>query len=82
MKTHHAGSSQARPIEPDTAVRIISNADKPTVIIAHTIKGKGVSYMEGSPAWHGSLKLSIEDLTQALLELGAKEEEINGYINE
>jgi len=56
--------------------------NKSTVIIAHTIKGKGVSYMEGSPAWHGSLKLSIEDLTQALLELGATEEEIKGYINE
>jgi len=56
--------------------------NKPTVIIAHTIKGKGVSYMEGSPAWHGSLKLSDEDLTQALLELGATEAEIERYINE
>jgi len=56
--------------------------NKPTVIIAHTVKGKGVSYMEGSPAWHGSLKLSNEDLSQALLELGATEEEIKGYINE
>jgi transketolase len=56
--------------------------NKPTVIIAHTIKGKGVSYMEGSPAWHGSLKLSSEELTQALLELGATQEEIKGYINE
>ena len=56
--------------------------NKPTVIIAHTIKGKGVSYMEGSPAWHGSLKLSNEDLSHALLELGATEEEIKGYINE
>jgi transketolase len=25
----------------------------PTVIIAHTIKGKGVSYMENVPVWHG-----------------------------
>ena len=56
--------------------------DKPTVIIAHTIKGKGVSYMEGSPVWHGSLKLSDEDLSQALLELGATEGEIKGYLNE
>jgi len=55
---------------------------KPTVIIAHTIKGKGVSYMEGSPAWHGSLKLSDEDLRQALLELGVKENELDGYIHE
>jgi transketolase len=56
--------------------------EKPTVIIAHTIKGKGVSYMEGSPAWHGSLKLSNDDLSQALLELGATKEEIKGYLNE
>ena len=26
---------------------------KPTVIIAHTIKGKGVSFMEGQAKWHG-----------------------------
>src|SRR5712671_928471 len=27
--------------------------DTPTLILAHTIKGKGVGYMEGVPAWHG-----------------------------
>lgn len=27
---------------------------KPTMILAHTIKGKGVSFMENNPAWHGS----------------------------
>jgi transketolase len=42
---------------------------KPTVIVAHTIKGKGVSFMEGSPAWHGSLKLSEEDYRAALDDL-------------
>ena len=52
-------------------VRRIKN--KPSIIIAHTIKGKGISYMEGSPAWHGSLKLSKEDLILALNELGAIE---------
>ncbi len=26
--------------------------EKPTVIIAHTIKGKGVSFMENSVLWH------------------------------
>ena len=30
----------------------------PTVIIAHTIKGKGVAYMEDVPLWHGSVKLT------------------------
>lgn len=56
--------------------------NKPTVIIAHTIKGKGVSYMEGSPLWHGSAKLSKDDISQALLDLGVKENELEEYINE
>ncbi len=28
-------------------------ADKPTVILAKTVKGKGVSFMENDPGWHG-----------------------------
>ncbi len=55
---------------------------KPSVIIANTIKGKGVSYMEGVPAWHGSVKHSVQDIQLALLELGASEEEIKGVTNE
>ncbi|MDC3245777.1 transketolase [Candidatus Pseudothioglobus singularis] len=55
---------------------------RPTIIIAHTIKGKGVSYMEGSPLWHGSLKLSDQDLTLALKELGLSNEKIEEIINE
>ena len=27
--------------------------ERPTVIIAHTVPGKGVDYMEHEPAWHG-----------------------------
>ncbi len=42
---------------------------KPTVIIAHTFKGKGVSFMEWISAFHGKT-LSKEDLKMALLELG------------
>ena len=49
---------------------------KPTIIIAHTIKGKGVSFMEGSPLWHGSVKLRNEELVQALRDLGTPENEI------
>jgi len=44
--------------------------DTPTVIIAHTVKGKGVSYMEGVPSWHGSVKLKTEEIRQALDDLG------------
>jgi transketolase len=59
-----------------------SKASKPTIIIANTIKGKGVSFMEGSPAWHGSLKLSEEDLAKALSELGMKQKEIEEHIHD
>lgn len=42
---------------------------KPTAIIAHTIKGKGVSFMEGLLDWHYRSP-NAEQLTQALTELG------------
>lgn len=43
--------------------------DKPTVIIAHTIKGKGVSFMESQVYYHGK-SLTEESLPRALAELG------------
>ncbi len=43
--------------------------DKPYVIIAHTIKGKGVSFMELNRNWHGKAP-NDEQLKQALAELG------------
>jgi len=42
---------------------------KPTFILAHTIKGKGVSFMENSKYWHGSVKITDEELEKALKEL-------------
>jgi transketolase len=45
---------------------------KPSVIIAHTIKGKGVSFMENQLAWHYKSP-NAEQLAQALAELGAAE---------
>jgi transketolase len=41
---------------------------KPTVIIAHTVKGKGVSFMENNPDWHGKAP-NPEELKIALKEL-------------
>lgn len=41
---------------------------KPRVIIADTIKGKGVSFMEGKTAWHG-VAPSDEEYQKALKEL-------------
>ncbi|MDQ7032947.1 MAG: transketolase [Desulfonauticus sp.] len=42
---------------------------RPTCIIAHTIKGKGVSFMENNPEWHGSRAPTEEELKLALEEL-------------
>ena len=46
--------------------------DKPTVIIAHTIKGKGVSYMDNNYAWHGAAP-NDEQYETAMKELGGLE---------
>ena len=43
--------------------------DKPTLILAKTIKGKGVSFMENNAGWHG-VAPNDEQLAQALKELG------------
>ncbi|SET06059.1 transketolase subunit A [Natronincola peptidivorans] len=45
--------------------------EKPTMIIANTIKGKGVSFMEGSVDWHGNAPKE-EDTRKALQELGGE----------
>ena len=42
--------------------------DKPLCIIAHTTLGKGVSFMENNPSWHGKTP-SEEELAQATSEL-------------
>jgi len=41
---------------------------KPSVIIAHTVKGKGVSFMEDNPKFHG-VAPTEEEMEKALLEL-------------
>ena len=41
----------------------------PTVILAHTVKGKGVSFMEGKAAWHGKA-IDDESFAKAIEELG------------
>ncbi len=48
--------------------------DRPTLIIADTVKGKGVSFMENNCAWHGGT-LNEEQLRAALAELEGTENE-------
>ena len=42
---------------------------RPTCIIAHTVKGKGVSFMENEQGWHGSAPPNDEELGRAMAEL-------------
>lgn len=46
-----------------------STWEAPTVIIAHTIPGKGVSFMECEPQWHGKPPKNRTELGSALKEL-------------
>ncbi len=41
----------------------------PTIVLAHTIKGKGVSFMEGKNGWHGKA-IDDESYAKAMEELG------------
>lgn len=50
------------------ALETSKKADKPTVIIANTVKGKGVSFMENQCGWHGKAPCD-EDCQRALMEL-------------
>jgi len=43
-------------------------SDAPTAIIAKTVKGKGVSFLEGHGQWHHKIPSELE-LTAILLEL-------------
>ncbi len=45
------------------------NTVKPVMIIARTLKGKGVSFIEDKEGWHGKV-LSADELKEALDELG------------
>ncbi|MBS3124057.1 transketolase [Candidatus Woesearchaeota archaeon] len=51
--------------------------EKPTVIIAHTIPGKGVSFMENIPEWHGKAP-NAEEAKKALHQLRTLNGKIRG----
>src|SRR6185503_15629921 len=48
---------------------------RPTFILAETVKGKGVSFMEGKIGWHG-MAPNKEQLEQAVAELRAAKEKV------
>jgi transketolase len=57
--------------------RATETKGRPSMIIAHTTKGKGVSFMEGHHEWHGKAP-SREEAERALAELACAAGEGNG----
>jgi transketolase len=53
----------------DDAFSRARSASRPTAIVARTVKGKGVSFLEDKPGWHGKT-LDAEQAKQALAEIG------------
>ena len=49
----------------------------PTAIIAHSLKGKGVSFMEGNADWHGKAP-NDEEYATAMADLTKIGEELGG----
>ncbi|MBO4394216.1 MAG: transketolase [Spirochaetales bacterium] len=61
--------------EPEELLKAYKEAEKikgkPTIILAHTVKGKGVSFMEGKNTWHGKA-VDDESFRIAMQELGGE----------
>lgn len=64
-----------------TLRRAASTHGRPSAIIAHTVKGKGVPYMEHVPHWHGSVKLTPAQAEEALRALGASRQDIKEWLD-
>ena len=47
----------------------MSNEDKPIALIADTVKGKGISFMENQPNWHYWNKIDDNEYQIAVDEL-------------
>ena len=62
--------------EIEAALEKAATSDKPTAIIAKTVKGKGVSYMENQVGWHGSAP-NDEKFEIAMAELEAAKAALN-----
>ena len=55
----------------EVALSEAAKIDKPVAIIANTVKGKGVSFMENQVSWHGAAP-NDELFEQAMTELKAQ----------
>jgi transketolase len=56
----------------DVLKRVPLDANKPTAILCHTIKGKGISFVENNLNWHHKNKVSEDEVKSLLAELEGK----------
>ena len=63
--------------EIEAALNQAEASDKPTLVLAKSIKGRGVSFMENQAGWHGTAP-NQEQYEQAISELDAHIKEIGG----
>ncbi|WP_414696780.1 transketolase [Paraflavisolibacter sp. H34] len=68
-----------RPIDEALDWATKNDNGKPTVIVAKTFKGKGVSFIENKGGWHGKA-LSREELEKALAELGPVDDSLRFHL--
>ena len=52
----------------------------PVIVVAHTVKGKGVSFMENDPEWHGKSPKPAEAVTAIREILGVAEAGWDDYL--
>ena len=62
------------------AFDLAKNSKRPFVIIARTVKGKGVSFLENKEGWHGKA-LSREELDRAVWEIGRTDVKLSSRIS-
>jgi len=62
--------------------RASATQGRPSMLIAHTVKGKGVPYMENIAHWHGSVKLTRAQAEEALVALGASADEMTELLDD
>jgi transketolase len=58
----------------------LQSTDRPAMLIAKTIKGKGVSFIEDKNGWHGKA-LNKDECDRALKELGEVDKSVRGEIS-
>jgi transketolase len=53
---------------------------RPTLVVAHTVKGKGVSFMENNPEWHGKSPKPAEAIVAIREIVGVTEPAWDEYL--